>query len=106
MASGPSFPHPHGVLNSSVCFDFYVCIFIFIRVVLLLCYVFYCYVCNFIGMYFYYCVMSSFVSLCILIVMYVTFCVFGLNVLCVLFVRKCALDCCHRDIGALFDYTK
>jgi hypothetical protein len=44
---------------------------------------------------------------CSLIVMYVPFCVFGLIVLfCVLFVCKCVLDYCHRDIGALFDYPK
>jgi hypothetical protein len=37
--------------------------------------------------------------------MYVPFCVLCLNVLlCVLFVCKCVLDYCHRDIGALFDY--
>jgi hypothetical protein len=41
----------------------------------------------------------------ILIAMYVPFCVFCLIVLfCVLFVCKCVLDYCHRDIGALFDY--
>jgi hypothetical protein len=34
--------------------------------------------------------------ICILIVMYVLF--------CVLFVCKCAQDYCHRDIGALFNY--
>jgi hypothetical protein len=51
--------------------------------------------------------MYSFVSLSILIVMYVLVCVFCLNVLfCVLFVCKCVLDYCHRDIGALFDYPK
>jgi hypothetical protein len=56
-------------------------------------------------MYFYYYVMCSSVSLRILIVMYVPFCVFCLTVLfCVLFVCKCVLDYCHRDIGALFDY--
>jgi hypothetical protein len=50
--------------------------------------------------------MCSFVRLSSLIVMYyVPFCVFCLIVLfCVLFVCKCVLDCCHRDIGALFDY--
>jgi hypothetical protein len=49
--------------------------------------------------------MCSFVSLSILIVMYVPFCVLGLLVLfCVLFVCKCVLDYCHPDIGALFDY--
>jgi hypothetical protein len=47
----------------------------------------------------------SFVSLSILIVMYVPFCVFCLIVLfCVLFVCKCVVDYCHRDIGAHFDY--
>jgi hypothetical protein len=46
-----------------------------------------------------------FMYLCILIVMYVLFCVFCLTVLfCVLFVCKCVLDCCHRDIGALYCY--
>jgi hypothetical protein len=56
-------------------------------------------------MYFYYYVMCSFVSLSILTVMYVPFCVFCLIVLfCVLFVRKCVLYYCHRDIGVLFDY--
>jgi hypothetical protein len=34
------------------------------------------------------------------IVIYVPFSVF-----CVLFVYKCVLDYCHRDIGALFDYA-
>jgi hypothetical protein len=54
---------------------------------------------------FYYYVMCSFVSLSILIVMYVPFCVFCLIVLfCVLFVCKCVLYYCHRDIRALFDY--
>jgi hypothetical protein len=54
---------------------------------------------------FYYYVKRSFVSLSILIVMYVPFCVFCLIVLfCVLFVCKCVLYCCHWDIGALFDY--
>jgi hypothetical protein len=28
----------------------------------------------------------------------------GSTVFCVLFVCKCVLDYCHRDIGALFDY--
>jgi hypothetical protein len=52
----------------------------------------YCYV-----MYFYCSVMHSFVSLSILIVMYVPFCVFCLIVLfCVLFVCKCVLDYRHR----------
>jgi hypothetical protein len=46
-----------------------------------------------------------FVSLSILIVMYVPFCVFCLIVLlCVLFVCEFVLDNCHRDIGALFGY--
>jgi hypothetical protein len=56
--------------------------------------------------------MCSFVSLSILIVMYVPFCVFCVIVLfcvlfvckCVLFVCKCVLDYYHRDIGALFDH--
>jgi hypothetical protein len=53
----------------------------------------------------YYYVMCPFVSLSILIVMYVPFCVFCLIVLfCVLFVCKSVLDYCHRDVGALFDY--
>jgi hypothetical protein len=47
-----------------------------------------------------------FVSLSILIVMYVPFCVFCLIVFCVLFVCECVLDNCHRDIGTLFDYPK
>ena len=38
-----------------------------------------------------------FLCLCILIVVYVLFCVFCFIVLlCVLFVRKCVLYCCHR----------
>jgi hypothetical protein len=38
--------------------------------------------------------------------MYVPFCVFcPIVLLCVLFVCECVLDNCHRDIGALFDYT-
>jgi hypothetical protein len=45
---------------------------------------------------------AFFVSLSILIVMYVPFCVTVL--FCVLFVCECVLDYCHRDIGALFDY--
>jgi hypothetical protein len=49
--------------------------------------------------------MRTFVSLSILIVLYVPFCVFYLIVLfCVLFVYECVLDYCHRDIGALIDY--
>jgi hypothetical protein len=48
-------------------------------------------------MYFYYYVMCSFVSLSILIVMYVPCCVFCLTVLfCVLFLCKCVLYYCHR----------
>jgi hypothetical protein len=48
-------------------------------------------------MYFYYYVMCSFVSLSILIVMYVPFCVFCLIVpFRVLFVCKCVLYYCHR----------
>jgi hypothetical protein len=39
---------------------------------------------------------------CILIVMYVPFCVTVL--FCVLFVCECVLDNCHRVIGTLFDY--
>jgi hypothetical protein len=66
---------------------------------ILLCYVT-CYVMNF-----YYYVMYYFVSLSVLIVMYVPFCVFRVIVLfCVLFVCKSVLYYCHRDIGALFDY--
>jgi hypothetical protein len=66
--------------------------------VFLCCNVFFCVMYSFI-------VMRSFVSLIILIVMYVPFCVFCLIVLfCVLFVLKCVLYYCHRDIGALFDY--
>jgi hypothetical protein len=50
-----------------------------------------------------------FLSLSILIVMYVPFCVIVLFCVlfvceCVLFVRECVLDNCHRDIEALFDY--
>jgi hypothetical protein len=41
-----------------------------------------------------------FVSLSILIVMYVPFCVIAFYVL---FVCECVLGNCHRDIGALFD---
>jgi hypothetical protein len=56
-------------------------------------------------MYFCYYVMCSFVSLIILIIMYVPFSVFFLIVLfCVLFLCKYVLDCCHRDIRAFFDY--
>jgi hypothetical protein len=58
-------------------------------------------------MYIYYYVLCSVVSLSILVVMYmyVPFCAFCLTVLfCVLFVCKCVLDYCHRDIGAFFDY--
>jgi hypothetical protein len=59
----------------------------------------------FIVIFFYYYVMCSFVSLSILTVIYVPFCVFCLIVLfCLLYVCKCVLDYCHRDIGALFDY--
>jgi hypothetical protein len=42
-----------------------------------------------------------FVSLSILTVMYVPFCVIVL--FCVLFVCECVLENYHRDIGALFD---
>jgi hypothetical protein len=59
------------------------CYVVVLLLFLLLCYVF-------------------FVSLSILIVMYVPFCVVVL--FCVLFVCECVLDNCHRDIGALFDY--
>jgi hypothetical protein len=58
------------------------------------CYViyFYCYV-----MYFYYYIMCSFVSLSIVIITYVPFCVLCLIVLfCVLFLYKCVLYYCHR----------
>jgi hypothetical protein len=55
--------------------------------------------------YVHYHVTRSFISLSILIVMYIPFCVFCLIVLfCVLFVCKCVLGYCHRDIGALLDY--
>jgi hypothetical protein len=51
-----------------------------------------------------------FVSLSILIVMYVPFCAIVLFsvlfVFYVLFVCECVLDNCHRDMGALFDYTE
>jgi hypothetical protein len=59
------------------------CCYVIFTVMLFLCYVF-------------------FVTLSSLIVMYVPFCVIVL--FCVLFVRECVLDKCHRDIGALFDY--
>jgi hypothetical protein len=72
------------VLDVAVCL---LCGFIIVMLFLLLCYV-------------------LFVSLSIFIVMYVTFCVFRLIVLlCVLFVCECLRDNCHRDIGALFDYS-
>jgi hypothetical protein len=59
----------------------------------------------FIVIYFYYYVTCAFVSLSILIVMYVPFCVFCLIVLfCVLSVCKFVPDCCHRDIRTLFIY--
>jgi hypothetical protein len=46
-----------------------------------------------------------YVPFCVLIVMYVLFCVFCVTVLfCVMFVCKCILYYCHRDIGALSDY--
>jgi hypothetical protein len=57
----------------------------------LLCGCMFCYVVVLLLCYFY----VFFVSLSILIVMYVPFCVI------VLF---CVLDNCHRDIGALLDY--
>jgi hypothetical protein len=51
----------------------------------------YCYVIYF------YCYVFLFLYLCILITMYVPFCVFCFIVLfCVLFVCKCVLYCCHR----------
>jgi hypothetical protein len=46
-------------------------------------------------------IMRSFVSLNIPLFMYV---LFGVFCLIVLFVCKCVLDYCHRDIGAIFDY--
>jgi hypothetical protein len=65
---------------------------------------FYCYVI-FIVMYFYYYVMCSFVSLDILIVLYVPFCLFCLILLfSLLFLCKCVLYCFHRDIGEILDY--
>jgi hypothetical protein len=71
------------VLDVAVCL---LCGCIIVMLFLLLCYVF-------------------FVSLSILIVMHVPFCVLCLVVLLyVLFVCECVLDNCHRDIGALFDY--
>jgi hypothetical protein len=51
-------------------------------------------------MYFCYYVVCSFVSLCILIVTYVPFCLIVL--FCVLFVCECVLYYCHRDIGGTF----
>jgi hypothetical protein len=61
---------------------------------------FYCYA-------FYYYVTRLLVGLSILTVMYVPFCVFCLIVLfCVLFVCKCVLYYCHRDIGVIFDYSE
>jgi hypothetical protein len=36
--------------------------------------------------------------------MFVPFCVLCFIVFCVLFVCKCVLHYCHRDIGALFDH--
>jgi hypothetical protein len=51
--------------------------------------------------------MCSFVSISILIVMYILLYVFCLSALfCVLFVCKCVRDYCQRDVGALFDYPK
>jgi hypothetical protein len=50
---------------------------------------------------FFYCYLS-FVSVSILIVMYVPFCVIVL--FCILFVCECVPGNCHRDIGALSDY--
>jgi hypothetical protein len=65
----------------------------------------YCYVFLFLYIFYYY-VMRVFVSLNIHIVIYVPFCEFCLTVLfCVLFVCKCVLYYCHRNIGALFDYS-
>jgi ABC-type polysaccharide/polyol phosphate export permease len=55
----------------------------------------------------YHYVMYSFVSVNILIVMCVPFCVFCLIVFfSLLFVRKCVLCCRHRDIGSLLDYSE
>jgi ABC-type polysaccharide/polyol phosphate export permease len=49
--------------------------------------------------------LTSCVSLSILIVMYVPFCVFCLIVLfCLLSVCKCVVVYCYRDIGAPLDY--
>jgi hypothetical protein len=68
-------------------------------------YIIYHVICIFIVMYFYYYEMRYFVSLSILILIYVPFCVFCLIVLfCVVFVCKYGLNYCYRDIGALFDY--
>jgi hypothetical protein len=53
-------------------------------------------------MYFYYDIMCSFVSLSILFVIYVPFCVLCFIVLfCVLFVCKCVLYYCHRVLTKL-----
>jgi hypothetical protein len=60
-------------------------------------YILYHFICILIVMFFYYHTMCSFVSLSILIVMYVPFCVFCFMVLfCVLFVCKCVLYYCQR----------
>jgi hypothetical protein len=91
---------------SSITF-FYILLvtFFIILYVFLLLYIFIvCYVFLLLLYIFYHYVTCSFVSLCI-IIMYIPFCVFCSTVLfCVLFVCKCVLYCCHRDIGALFDY--
>jgi hypothetical protein len=63
----------------------------------------YCYVFLLLCTFCYY-VMCCFVSLSI-IVTYILLCVFCLIMLfCVLFVCKCVLYYCHRDIGALVNY--
>jgi hypothetical protein len=55
--------------------------------------------------HFYYYKTSSFVSLSILIVMYVPFRSLSLIVFfCEMFVCKCVLDYCNRDIRTPFDY--
>jgi dolichyl-phosphate-mannose--protein O-mannosyl transferase len=69
------------VLYVAVCFVMW--LYYYVILFSLLCYVF-------------------FVSLSILIVMYVPFCVIVL--FCVPFVCECVLDNCHRNIAAIFDY--
>jgi hypothetical protein len=72
----------------------FLCFCLIVQIMCSYCYVIYsnCYV-----MYFYYYDMYSYVSLSILIVISLSFCVFCFIVLfCVLFVCKCVLYYCHR----------